>query len=198
MKKALLSLCCAGCLSAVCVYAYVQSEAERETQTKLRQTQNELRRLAENFGDLANAHDVAMGNIREVERRDSQIAEQLRALRAEMKDLSVKKLEADSAGHESIAELTKSIDEIVAVLEETVAKVEALGSSPNERQKGTIGGLIRTEPQIFSWPHDKKRVRKILEGFHDTHKELDRIIFDMEEFPVEQPATPEPDERRDK
>ncbi len=42
-----------------------------------------------------------------------------------------------------------------------------------------------TEPVIWSWPHNKRRIMTTLDGFHRLHMDFDRIIFDMEEYPIE-------------
>ena len=42
-----------------------------------------------------------------------------------------------------------------------------------------------TEPVIWSWPHHKRRMMTMLDGFHRLHMDVDRIIFDMEEHPIE-------------
>jgi len=42
-----------------------------------------------------------------------------------------------------------------------------------------------TEPVIWSWPHHKRRIQTTLNGFHQLHMDIDRIIFNMEEYPVE-------------
>lgn len=46
-------------------------------------------------------------------------------------------------------------------------------------------GCNTTDPVIWSWPHHKRRLRGILDDFHEVHMDLDRIIFDMENYPVE-------------
>jgi hypothetical protein len=46
-------------------------------------------------------------------------------------------------------------------------------------------GCATKDPTIFSWPHHKRRIRTIFEQFHELHVDIDRIIFDMEEFPIE-------------
>ncbi len=46
-------------------------------------------------------------------------------------------------------------------------------------------GCSTTEPVMWSWPHHKRRLRTIAEGFHKAHEDFDRIVFDMEPFPVE-------------
>jgi len=46
-------------------------------------------------------------------------------------------------------------------------------------------GCNTTEPYIWSWPHHKRRIRTVLEQFHELHEDFDRVIFDMEPYPVE-------------
>ena len=46
-------------------------------------------------------------------------------------------------------------------------------------------GCNTREPVIWSWPHNKRRILKIADGFHQFHMDFDRIIFDMEEYPLE-------------
>jgi hypothetical protein len=46
-------------------------------------------------------------------------------------------------------------------------------------------GCNTTEPVVWSWPHNKRRIQTVLDGFHELHMDVDRIIFDMEEYPVE-------------
>lgn len=46
-------------------------------------------------------------------------------------------------------------------------------------------GCNTTEPVIWSWPHHKRRLRVIAEDFHRVHMDIDRVIFDMEEYPLE-------------
>ena len=46
-------------------------------------------------------------------------------------------------------------------------------------------GCNTTEPVIWSWPHHKRRLRKIASDLHKVHEDIDRIIFDMEPYPVE-------------
>lgn len=41
------------------------------------------------------------------------------------------------------------------------------------------------EPVMWSWPHHKRRIMVMLNGFHRLHMDVDRIIFDMEEYPLE-------------
>ncbi|MCZ6793550.1 MAG: hypothetical protein O7J95_08055 [Planctomycetota bacterium] len=46
-------------------------------------------------------------------------------------------------------------------------------------------GCETTDPYIWSWPHNKRRLRTIFADLHELHKDLDRIVFDMESYPVE-------------
>ncbi|MGQ9591989.1 MAG: hypothetical protein ACUVYA_17040 [Planctomycetota bacterium] len=46
-------------------------------------------------------------------------------------------------------------------------------------------GCQTREPVPWSWPHNKRRVLTILNGLHRFHMDFDRIVFDMEEYPVE-------------
>ena len=46
-------------------------------------------------------------------------------------------------------------------------------------------GCMTNEPVIWSLPHNKRRGMTILHGFHRFHMDVDRIIFDMEEYPIE-------------
>ena len=46
-------------------------------------------------------------------------------------------------------------------------------------------GCNTREPVIWSWPHNKRRILKTLDGFHQFHADFDRIIFDMEDYPIE-------------
>jgi len=46
-------------------------------------------------------------------------------------------------------------------------------------------GCSTTENTFYSWPHHKRRFRKIFDDFHKMHEDVDRIIFDMEPYPVE-------------
>jgi hypothetical protein len=41
------------------------------------------------------------------------------------------------------------------------------------------------EPVLWSWPHNKRHIMKIMDGFHRLHMDVDRIVFDMEEYPLE-------------
>ena len=46
-------------------------------------------------------------------------------------------------------------------------------------------GCNTTEPVIWSWPLNKRRILKVADGFHRLHMDFNRIIFDMEEYPIE-------------
>ena len=46
-------------------------------------------------------------------------------------------------------------------------------------------GCNTREPVLWSWPHNKRKVLTIIDGFHELHMDFDRIFFDMEEYPVE-------------
>ncbi len=46
-------------------------------------------------------------------------------------------------------------------------------------------GCSTTEPVIYSWHHNKRRLKSIANGFHELHMAIDRIFFDMEEYPIE-------------
>ena len=46
-------------------------------------------------------------------------------------------------------------------------------------------GCMTTEPTIYSWPHHKRRIRRILDDLHEFHVDFDRVMFDMEEYPRE-------------
>ena len=46
-------------------------------------------------------------------------------------------------------------------------------------------GCNTTEPVIWSWPHHKRRLRVMVDDLHQVHMDFDRIIFDMEEYPIE-------------
>ena len=48
-----------------------------------------------------------------------------------------------------------------------------------------VVGCNTTEPVMWSWPHHKRRAMTVLNGFHELHMDVDRIIFDMDERPVE-------------
>ena len=46
-------------------------------------------------------------------------------------------------------------------------------------------GCMTPRPHIWSWPHNKRRILTILEDFHEVHMDIDRILFDMDELPLE-------------
>ena len=46
-------------------------------------------------------------------------------------------------------------------------------------------GCMTQRPVMWSWPHHKRRIMTTLEQFHRLHMDLDRIIFDMDEVPLE-------------
>jgi hypothetical protein len=46
-------------------------------------------------------------------------------------------------------------------------------------------GCNTTEPMPWSWPHNKRRLRAIGRDLHAVHMDIDRIFFDMEEYPIE-------------
>ncbi len=46
-------------------------------------------------------------------------------------------------------------------------------------------GCMTTDPVIWSWPHHKRRINKFLSDLHEFHVDIDRIVFDMEEYPKE-------------
>ena len=46
-------------------------------------------------------------------------------------------------------------------------------------------GCSTRDPVIWSWPHNKRHVNRVLEGFHQMHMDIDRIIFDMPTYPKE-------------
>lgn len=46
-------------------------------------------------------------------------------------------------------------------------------------------GCSTRDPVIWSFPHHKRRAMKVLDGFHRFHMDVDRIIFDMDEYPIE-------------
>ena len=41
------------------------------------------------------------------------------------------------------------------------------------------------EPVLWSWPHNKRKLMSIVDGLHELHMDFDRIVFDMEEYPIE-------------
>ncbi len=46
-------------------------------------------------------------------------------------------------------------------------------------------GCMTNRPYIWSWPHNKRRILTVFEDFHELHMDIDRIIFDMDERPLE-------------
>lgn len=46
-------------------------------------------------------------------------------------------------------------------------------------------GCSTNRPYIWSWPHHKRRILTIFEDFHNLHKDIDRIFFDMDYRPLE-------------
>jgi hypothetical protein len=46
-------------------------------------------------------------------------------------------------------------------------------------------GCMTNRPVIWSWPHNKRRIMTMLDQFHQVHMDVDRILFDMEELPLE-------------
>jgi hypothetical protein len=46
-------------------------------------------------------------------------------------------------------------------------------------------GCMTNRPVIWSWPHHKRRIMTVLEQFHQVHMDIDRIVFDMDELPLE-------------
>jgi hypothetical protein len=46
-------------------------------------------------------------------------------------------------------------------------------------------GCMTNKPYLWSWPHHKRRLNKMLEDWHALHMDLDRILFDMDERPLE-------------
>ncbi len=46
-------------------------------------------------------------------------------------------------------------------------------------------GCMTNRPVLWSWPHHKRRIMTMLEQFHQVHMDVDRIVFDMEEVPLE-------------
>jgi len=47
-------------------------------------------------------------------------------------------------------------------------------------------GCNTPRPYIYSWPHNKRKIQIILDAFHEAHMDFDRIVFDMEERPLEE------------
>ena len=46
-------------------------------------------------------------------------------------------------------------------------------------------GCMTNRPTIYSWPHWKRHFVTVLEDFHEFHMDFDRVIFDMDERPLE-------------
>lgn len=46
-------------------------------------------------------------------------------------------------------------------------------------------GCMTNRPVLWSWPHHKRRFITILENFHQLHVDIDRVIFDMDDRPLE-------------
>jgi hypothetical protein len=46
-------------------------------------------------------------------------------------------------------------------------------------------GCMTNRPVLWSWPHNKRKIMTVLDQFHKVHMDFDRIVFDMEELPVE-------------
>ena len=46
-------------------------------------------------------------------------------------------------------------------------------------------GCMTNRPVMWSWPHHKRRIMHILDDFHQFHMDFDRIIFDMDDRPLE-------------
>jgi len=46
-------------------------------------------------------------------------------------------------------------------------------------------GCNTTRPVFYSWPHNKRKLRKVMDDFHEVHKDFDRIVFDLPYYPVE-------------
>ena len=46
-------------------------------------------------------------------------------------------------------------------------------------------GCATREPVLWSYPHWKRKGVTVLDGFHELHMDFDRIILDMEEYPLE-------------
>ncbi len=46
-------------------------------------------------------------------------------------------------------------------------------------------GCNTTKPYMWGWAHNKRHFRTIFNNCHEVHKDLDRILFDMEYYPVE-------------
>ena len=46
-------------------------------------------------------------------------------------------------------------------------------------------GCMTNRPYIWSWPHNKRRIMTTMDGWHEFHMDFDRILFDMDERPLE-------------
>ena len=46
-------------------------------------------------------------------------------------------------------------------------------------------GCSTSEPTMWSWSHHKRRLRTLMDDMHQVHMDFDRIVFDMEPYPVE-------------
>ena len=46
-------------------------------------------------------------------------------------------------------------------------------------------GCMTNRPYIWSWPHNKRRILTVFEDLHQLHMDIDRIVFDMDERPLE-------------
>lgn len=60
--------------------------------------------------------------------------------------------------------------------------VQAEGEQENSKS-------FKNEPVLWSWPKHEKRVKKILENFEKAHMDVDRVFFDTEEVPLEDPPS---------
>ena len=46
-------------------------------------------------------------------------------------------------------------------------------------------GCMTNRPVMWSWPHHKRRILTVLDDLHQFHMDFDRIVFDMDERPLE-------------
>ena len=46
-------------------------------------------------------------------------------------------------------------------------------------------GCMTTDPVIWSWPHNKRKLLSITHDLHEMHMDFDRIFFDLEHRPIE-------------
>lgn len=46
-------------------------------------------------------------------------------------------------------------------------------------------GCMTRRPVLWSWPHWKRKINVVLDGFHQAHMDFDRIVLDAEEQPLE-------------